>query len=476
MRLPYGERTGNETVDTVMLTAHDKFTEILEEAQRGDSIFKAENVIKIEELEETASPGLTQLTLSFPSDTAEEAYEYTQLPQSAELDKAFETLKPIIETEVDNSFQEKQHKTTPQEIEEIAKRVLEKAEKDLGKIYQENANPLSSWIRHKTERAYVEVKNHFIPIPQIKVTDAGMEDYGFDEFDLDLTAFNHAPIGDDKLIIQNLLDPADRQYIKGGVIDFGAVDPVKTILTELCKKPEIDYKKWAGLILKLIMSVCDKYREQYDTRGLCNIVMMNKYDIANDIYRQMLKHLHYENGFLHEEVIGNREENIRPNYNYKKEANLYEPITGNIGSILFTGIKKGVFTSAKFDSYQGEVTFARLLERDNDVQNWLRPAPLEFNITYGSGKRYEPDFVVETPKIIYLTEIKGEDRIGDPDVIAKRQRGITYCEIASRWGRANGFKDWQYLFIPAGEITASSSFGQLAQRFGTYGTYGASRK
>ena len=37
--------------------------------------------------------------------------------------------------------------------------------------------------------------------------------------------------------------------------------------------------------------------------------------------------------------------------------------------------------------------------------------------------------------------------------------------VASRWGRANGFKDWRYLLIPAGEIKANSTFGQLAQQF-----------
>ena len=35
LRLPYGERTGDRNVDAVMLTAHDKFADILAEAQRG---------------------------------------------------------------------------------------------------------------------------------------------------------------------------------------------------------------------------------------------------------------------------------------------------------------------------------------------------------------------------------------------------------------------------------------------------------
>lgn len=38
LRLPYGARTGDKEVDSVYLTAHDKFEELLREAQSGDSI------------------------------------------------------------------------------------------------------------------------------------------------------------------------------------------------------------------------------------------------------------------------------------------------------------------------------------------------------------------------------------------------------------------------------------------------------
>ena len=34
-----------------------------------------------------------------------------------------------------------------------------------------------------------------------------------------------------------------------------------------------------------------------------NIIMMYKRDIGNKIYKQMLQHFYYENGFLQEEVV-----------------------------------------------------------------------------------------------------------------------------------------------------------------------------
>jgi len=124
-----------------------------------------------------------------------------------------------------------------------------------------------------------------------------------------------------------------------------------------------------------------------------------------------------------------------------------------------------VFSTAKFDS-RPELLLARILETESaDVQNWLRPAPQEFNITYNHGHNYEPDFVVETEDTIYLVEVKGEDKLNDPDVIAKKKRGIQYCEVASRWGKANGYKQWRYLFIPSKQVMPNSSFMQLAKRF-----------
>ena len=52
------------------------------------------------------------------------------------------------------------------------------------------------------------------------------------------------------------------------------------------------------------------------------------------------------------------------------------------------------FSVAKFDS-SFDLLLARILERETDVINWLRPAPTEFNLTYNDGKQYEPNFVVK---------------------------------------------------------------------------------
>lgn len=467
LRLPYGERTGDRDVDAVMLTAHDKFQDILDEAQRGDSIFKAGNVIRAEEITHEEIT-YTQVSLPQPpSEVREEAYAYTSLPRTDQTDAVIDKAEEMIQREVSRTIQTApEHTVTPQAAKKIAEAVAAKIseDKDLGDVFRENEMPLAAWLLYKTEQTHVAAKAKFIPIPRIKITDAGAEEYVFLDFDLDLSGFTHVPIRNE-LLIQNLEDMNDRQRIKGDAIDFEGYNPKKVILEELRKKPEIDYEKCSTLLFKLITQLCYHYAAQHGENGMRNIVMMYKRDIGNKIYTQMLQHFYCKNGFLQEEVIGTRSYNLEQTYSYKEKVGLYEPFTEDIRSVLFTGIKKGVFSTAKFDSKDGELTLARVLETDPDVQNWLRPHPQEFNITYNHGHSYEPDFVVETERIIYLVEVKGEDKMHDADVIAKKDRGVQYCAVASRWGKANGYKEWCYLFIPAGQIRLNSSFSQLAQRY-----------
>lgn len=284
---------------------------------------------------------------------------------------------------------------------------------------------------------------------------------------VDLSAFTHVPLAND-LIRQNLEDMSDRQIVQAEDLDFEARNPKREILSELRKKPEIDYERCSELLFKLITQVCDHYQRQFGENKMQNIVMMNKRDIADKLYKQMRQHFYYENGLIQEKVIGADDFNLPQSYTSRTEKGLYDSfdsiIDGNIKGVLFTGIKKGVFGEAKFDS-EPELIFARVLEGDSKVKNWLRPAKRQFNITYNRNQPYEPDFVVETESTIYLVEVKGEDKINAPDVIAKKKRAEQYCRVATAWGKANGYKEWHYLFIPSLQIQPNSSFMVLAQRF-----------
>lgn len=468
LRLPYGVRTGDRDVDAVLLTAHDKFDDIIKEAEKGSSIFKAGNIIQAEELEEEEITYAQQILSLYTDEGLERAYEETGLERTGENDRLLKKNGELIQNKIVDTIQKSpEHKVTEERKKEIAEEVHAELEKDEDLADKSLAKwgRLGEYLKQKTEEIHREIVNKYIPIPKIQITDEGVEEYVFLEFDLDLSDFNQVPI-ENEILIQSLEDPRDVSRIKGKDIDFEGYTAEKFILEYLRQKPEIDYEKCSDQLYKHIKAVVDHYESKYGTNGMRNIVMMYKREIANRIYNQMMQHFYRKNGFIEEEIVGKRDYNIQPTYSYAERVSLYSEYSRGIKSVLFDGIKKGVFTEAKFDS-DPELTFARVVERDDDVKNWLRPASNEFNITYNHGHTYHPDFVVETEDMVFLVEVKGEDKLTDPDVIAKKERAKEYCNAASRWGKANGYKSWQYLFIPSKQVTGSSSFRRLAEQFRT---------
>lgn len=466
LRLPYGDRTGNEIVDGVYLTAHDKFQDILDEAKKGDSIFKAGNIIKLEEIEENIST--TQTTSELDKDKVKEEAYAIGIEKGEKSDELIdETISHVKDEVIKEISHSNNVNISNEQKKKVAKKVKNKLKdnKELSDAYKKNENVIDDLIDKTVEQTCEETKNRFISIPRLKIIDAGVTEYGFIDFDLDLQVFNHAPVKND-LIIQNLQDFSDVKHIDVNSIDFDSFNPKKEILDLLRSKPEIDYEKSSSLLFKLISQVVSHYEEKYEAAQMKNIVLINKKDIANKIYDQMMAddHFYSENSFIKYSVMGVRDYNFPQTYTWKTQLNLYENYNENIKSILFDGIMKGVFSSAKFDS-KPELILARILEKDSKVTKWLRPAQNEFNINYNRGKHYVPDFVVETEDYFYIVEVKGEDKIEDADVIAKSKKAVQFCDVVTNWAKENSKKGWKYVFIPSKEILPSSSFDNLVNRF-----------
>ena len=471
LRLPYGTRTGVKEIDSVMLTAHSKFDEILKEAQKGDSIFKEGNVIKVEEIEKE-NISLAQLEIKFPKEEIKKICQDMEIEETVGneyfIEKTQENIKKEILEEIRKDEILSKKNINVQKIFKKIKKEINN-EKDLSEVYNGNNKTLfNNFIENKIEEIVTKSFEKFIPIPQIKVNDNGITEYKIVDFDLELEEFSHIPIEND-LIIQNLKDMRDVEIInnENKYISFSDFNPRKELITELRKKPEIDYENYSELLFKLIDQVLNHYINKYNENEMKNIIFMNKIDIVDKVYNQILQdnHFYVHKGIFEEEVIDVKRKNIQPVYKFSNIKKLYEdPEKHKLKETLFINIEKGVFSQAKFDS-EPELKFARIIERDKEVKNWLRPSTNELNIYYNRSKRYEPDFIVETEDCIYLIEVKGEDKINNADVISKKERGIEYCKIASKFSKANNYKKWEYLFIPAGKIQNNSSFKMLKENF-----------
>lgn len=252
------------------------------------------------------------------------------------------------------------------------------------------------------------------------------------------------------------------------MLDFKASNPLKVLVNELRNKPEIDYDTYSDLLYDLLTSLIEYLGKKYTGDEIKNIVMYWKRGIADKIYAQMKKHFVSSTPDIIEQITGVSYTIYAPNIVKKsgeKSLSLYTVMDDDeVPKHVFTGFAKALHPEYKFDSNK-ERRLAIVCESCSEVIRWLRPAPKQFNLFYGNGQRYEPDFVVETADTMYLVEVKGEDRFDSEKNKAKKARAVRYCELATLYCEAHDLKMWKYLYIPAEQIQTNSSFNILAQRF-----------
>lgn len=207
-----------------------------------------------------------------------------------------------------------------------------------------------------------------------------------------------------------------------------------------------------------------KLKSYLSDEAFVNVVKFHKKEIAEFVFSQMKPHFYcntksYENPVVKPftQIEGHNLTKIQAD----KVHHYTDTITptSSIPMKVFSGFKKACHSLYKFDA-KGEKDFAGILESDKAVIKWLRPAPKQFKIYWDHNARtYEPDFVVETDTVVYLAEIKADNRLGDPEVQEKAKAAVQYCKYATDHNLANGDKAWKYLLIPHSEVLHNTSLG-----------------
>lgn len=472
LRLPYGKRTGNKDVDSLIITAHDKFEEIIREASNPNSLLKAGNIIYAEDIEKAESVAVTpnyktsvQASIFDLGVNLEQTGEHLTVEERQIIT---ETVKKASDELINTYRLTGRDNMSSVSTEQIVNNAVNNV--DLAEIVK-NRIDFEDIIRRFTgkeiEKQRDIIERETMAIPQIKIMRDMKSDYHFEPFELDFSNMNYYPI-DNQILIQSLVDAKDNTVINGKYLDFDAVNPMKTLVDIIAMKPEIDYDSCSDLLFDLLDSFLTHLKEKFSDEEVKNIVMFNKKDIANKIYEQMKKHFKCSTPDIIERISGVSYDIIEPSYMRKigeEPVSVYDSIEdGKVPKVLFTGFKKALHPIYKFDSAP-ERRFSIVCETDPEVQKWLRPAPKQFNLFYDGNRRYEPDFVVETSDTMYLVEIKGEDRLNDEDNLHKKQRAVRYCQVANVYCEGNGLKTWKYLYIPSQQVQTTSSFNMLAQRF-----------
>ena len=473
LRLPYGQRTGDPKIDKLTIIAHDKFQEILEEAKKEGSIIRKENIIEINEEELNQKKETITTTSILDEEIKEEEKRIEQIQDNVEKEKAEIKLeaKKVTQQAI---FEVAKHgvnlKTmTKEQISTVAKAQAIKrlGEKEQLGLFDESIKEnLIKQIEDNIEKEKENIEKLIIEIPKIMIIPSETKVW-FEDFDLDTTNLNYQPISDE-ILRETLRNQDADTIINKETMVRDKLDNI--IVNELINIPEVDYNSCARLLFKLARQVLSKFDTYLSDDDIKNVVQYRKRDIANYIKPQLMEHFkkevvkfeapdvrafsqileHNSYKFIQDEI-----------YDYKETI---EP-ANRIKSLMFTGFKKACHKSYKFDS-KTEKDFAIILEGDDSVEKWLRPAPNQFNITWDNNKKnYEPDFVVETKDKIYLVETKKEKDIPTEEVQSKAKAALEYCKNATDYTMQNGGKPWIYALLPYDSVKLNMSFDYLMKQY-----------
>ena len=452
LRLPYGKRTGVKAVDWLHIVAHDKFQEIIDEANRGDSLLRLQQVIldapaasEKKESVQVAPAVETRLGLAAAddvapvfSDEAEKAaaritleviqeYETRRdlLPNSAALRNP--EVRAVIAAEVAARLQPKQGELLPDMLLDVAAVVAATA---------------------------ATVVQQTIDIPRISVVPTGEVRTGFHPFSLDVSGLHLQP-GAREILVQGLLNnEQQRLAAESGIRERRAEDYIAHALVDY---DDIDYSTQSALLYELAGQMVQHLRSYLAEDEVISVLDGQRKTIAAAIHAQMMAHF-FEEAAGFEVRVSRGFTKLKP-CNFTAEAgkthHFRETVAdvSRIPSMLFGGFQKCLYPLQKFHS-DTERRFAVILERD--AQKWFRPVKGQFQIYYQFGAEqpeYIPDFVAETDDAILMAETKKRAELASGEVQAKAAAAARWCGQASGYTARVGGKPWHYLLIPHDEIT-----------------------
>jgi type III restriction enzyme len=471
--LPYGKRTGNTKVDRLTIMAHDRFQAIVDEANKPDSLIRAEYIIMIEE-QDTQAKEAVEVKSTLESQIDEKAIHIQATIADPEkkkkalhkLDAESAIISVLSELgAIANSSSDLMKKAVKEKaLEKIAEFIY--AEPQLGFF----AEPVIKEARLIYDDTVANFQTHSIDIPRITIQPKGEVKSGFKDFDLDTRQLTLRP-SDQKILIQTLSSGKIEIVDADGVrVLYDSVENM--IVNEIINFPEVDYDSTFTLLFKLAGQAVARFNSYLNEDDVIGVVQINKREIARLIYGQMMDHFFYEAPDFEEPIINVKAFTRIEPHNYTKYSgdkihdlrDTIEPAS-LIPSKLFTGYRKACHKEYKFDS-KSEKDFATIMETSSEVIKWLRPAPNQFRIYYRhNSKQYRPDFVCEFADFIFMVEIKMEREMDDSEVKDKAKAAVEYCKYASAFTKKHGGKAWAYAVIPHTEVKLNATAKNLLLRF-----------
>ena len=478
LRLPYGKRTGVNTVDRLNIIAHDRFQEIVDEAKKPDSAIRLQQVI----LEPEQIGEKTVTVVSQPQLANKLGFQPEQTSTSTHIPKTADA--PVFSTPEDQKVAQityeviRRMENQPQKLPsvshlsrpEIQAAVLHEVKSQYRPTQLEiegvTKQPDFAAIVAKTSEVVIQ---QTIDIPRILVVPIGKVQSGFNPFTLKLDTLKFQPVEEVIWAKHLRTDQVDVIAMgKGGIEESRLEDYVVSGLVDF---DDVSYDSHSDLLYNLAREVV-KHLQSYlhDEHEVQKVLRCHQSEIARFVHAQMQEH-YWEKATGYEAKVYKGFTELRPsaytalatepelNFRQKPEDR------SNMAKYLFGGFSRCLYPVQKFQS-DSERKLAVILERE--ALKWFKPAKGQFQIVYKFGAdnpEYQPDFVAETDSGIYMLEPKAKNEMDDPEVLAKKDAAVKWCKHASDYAATNKGKPWKYLLIPHDEIAENITLEWLASRF-----------
>lgn len=450
LRLPFGEQTGNEDLDTLDIVAHDHYRELVDEIRSSD-IFRYRDLDKtgVEDSESVdVSSTFEDGQLSFIDEaitsTGVKSFDQMRNPQ---------TQLEIYEAYVKNfmASQKKNRKSDdPNQLSlfDLAPEVMQIGEtpgpQSTGTDTVSTIPDTQSGKRPMTQEEFTKTVTEYsakaISVPKILVQTTS--EVKFNRFEVKRTIQDFeiatAKIERFDAINQHLLTVVDAQALE-------VEDARNTLACMLLDSiSELSYDD-----ADFIIDVVEQYLSQIpgDEEEKKKIVRRYAGLIVNDIKKQIYTHMDRKTQDIHivqKDLIVFRKfvKNVKKNGQVRYD----KPFTdrSNIKKYLFTGYKKSYYPANAFDS-DTERQFSVILEEDPDVIRWIKPPLNQLGLFWKAGQQYNPDFLVETTTGKYMVEVKALNEVNNEEVVSKAREGIRWCTFASTADPDH--KTWEYRLI-----------------------------
>ena len=475
LRLPYGERTGNEFVDTLTVIAHDRFDEVIRKAKESDSLVQ-----------------MRAITIGPSGDVKPEASHVVEIPTTIEAmltgqrkgidddGQAF-TFDHPDDREVAASaidfITKKYERTLTGGVQDLTKpEVQAELVADIRRAHREQVQGQLEGVLVEPDFQKIvgivtaSIAENTIEIPEIVVIPSREVNFWFEDFDLgNLSSVRHQPISD-RIRIRNLRDQSQRELARS-VSAPKEARIENYIVKHLIDMDQVDYDSQADLLYKLAGQMVTHLRSYLETEDdVENVALAHGRTLAQVIFEQMKAHYRETPTDYRAKMVRSFRMLRSQSYAVYSTAKRLpidqaaKPLS-DTGSYVFYGTKKSPYLQHKFDS-DAERRFAALIdhEAEKDVERWLKPASGQFQIEYRAGKAYEPDFVVETPAEKLIVEVKSDRDMQDPIVEEKARAAVKWVQYATDLAKETSGKPWGYALVADSDIRENASFAGLMAR------------